>query len=220
MTDKIKFPYHLAGRIARELLDDFSRFCEPMGSEALRLETREATTSRTKAYCVIAGSLRRLKSEVGDIELVYVPKFGNACPPGEIFPKSMNLVDKNLLDAMDTGELVKRLNKNGQETFGGKIKLMTHVASGIPIDFFETTRESWWNYLVCRTGPAESNMRIAAAAQSMTPKWKWEPYSAGFKPVLADGESRDYDRQPHAVTSERDVFEFVGLEYRRPEDRA
>ena len=37
-------------------------------------------------------------------------------------------------------------------------------ASGIPVDFFATTEEAWFNYLVCRTGPAELNTRIASAA--------------------------------------------------------
>jgi DNA polymerase/3'-5' exonuclease PolX len=206
MTDKPKFPYHVAGPIARALLEDFKRFCEHGGLYG-------------GVYCMVAGSLRRLKSEVGDIELVYVPKIGMAQPQGEIFAKQMNLVDRNIMDALDTGELVKRLNVNGNETFGGKIKLLTHVASGIPVDFFETTKESWWNYLVCRTGPKESNTRIAMAAQAMNPKWKWEPYSPGFKPVHADGDKQDFGRSPIKVTSEREVFEFVGLPYLRPEDR-
>lgn len=66
---------------------------------------------------------------------------------------------------------------------------------------------SWHNYLVCRTGPADSNTRICMAAQERG--WKWNPYGAGFS---RDGEIR-------AMESEAEVFAFVGLPYAQPEER-
>jgi DNA polymerase/3'-5' exonuclease PolX len=90
---------------------------------------------------------------------------------------------------------------------------MRHVASGIPVDLFATTEACWHNYLVCRTGPAESNIRIAAAAKARG--WKWNPYGEGFSrggPLAGPEEAR-------ALRSEREVFEFVGLPYTEPEER-
>jgi DNA polymerase/3'-5' exonuclease PolX len=78
----------------------------------------------------------------------------------------------------------------------------------MPVDFFATIDTSWYNYLVCRTGSKESNMRIAQAAQDKG--WRWNPYGAGFSGP---------NGQTHQVTDERDVFEFVGLPYRDPWDR-
>jgi len=86
---------------------------------------------------------------------------------------------------------------------------MVHVPTGVPVDLFSATPAIWFNYLVCRTGPAESNLAIAQAAQALG--WRWNPYGSGFC-NLTTGDC-------HSVASEREVFEFVGLPYREPSDR-
>jgi DNA polymerase/3'-5' exonuclease PolX len=48
-------------------------------------ELVEALTPRCEQIC-IAGSLRRGKSEVGDIEILYVPRRGLVRRAGEFFP--------------------------------------------------------------------------------------------------------------------------------------
>lgn len=155
-------------------------------------------------YCLperfcIAGSVRRLRPQVGDLELLYIPR----APLLEVsFDDALDL-------ALRTGRLSRRENKVGRDTWGPLIKLARHVATGLPVDLFAATPENWWNYLVCRTGPKESNLRIATAARLRG--WKWEPYSSGF--VREDGSER------YAARSEAEVFEFVGLKYVAPEDR-
>jgi hypothetical protein len=57
----------------------------------------------------------------------------------------------------------------------------------------------WWNYLVCRTGPKESNIAISSAAKKRG--WDWNPYGSGFS---RNGRIVE-------MKSERDVFKFVGL---------
>ncbi|MGN6643580.1 MAG: hypothetical protein ACTHKU_11340, partial [Verrucomicrobiota bacterium] len=85
--------------------------------------------------------------------------------------------------------------------------LMRHKETGLPVDLFAATPENWFNYLVCRTGPADSNTRICMAAQARG--WKWNPYGVGF--------SRGDEIQ--AVASEEEVFAFVGLPFEKPEGR-
>lgn len=170
----------------------------------------------------VAGSLRRRKPEVGDIELLYIPRFGPGRRPGELVDSDdVNQVDLLLKILLDTGVLEKRLNVKGAETWGPQIKLARHVPSGIPVDLFSTGATSWWNYLVCRTGPAESNTRIATEARQRG--WKWEPYSDGFskvKPELRNsGEEGPSGTDRYAVACEKDVFEFVGLPYGEPWER-
>jgi DNA polymerase/3'-5' exonuclease PolX len=156
----------------------------------------------------IAGSLRRHKPDVGDIEILYVPVVREEPDPDDLFAtRETNLADGRIMLLERTGVLARRQNALGREMFGPRNKLMVHVASGIPVDLFATNVESWWNYLVCRTGPAESNTRIASAAKRMG--WKWAPYSAGF---ARDGEM-------HRVDSESAVFAFVGLPYMEPRNR-
>lgn len=182
-----RFPFHVAGRISMELLNALQPHCEQI---------------------TVAGSLRRLKADVGDIEILYVPRFGQVT--GEsLFPSTDNLADRAIEGMLAAGWLAKRKNIKGATMWGDQNKLAVHVASGIPVDLFATTAASWFNYLVCRTGPADSNKRIAAAAQAKG--WTWKPYSPGFT-RLSDGEQR-------AVTSEEEVFQFVGLPYQKPQDR-
>jgi len=160
--------------------------------------------------CRIVGSVRRGKKEVGDIEILYVPKTVMKRGPGEMFESEHDAVALVLKELQDSGMLDKRKNADGCLTWGPQIKLARHIATGIPVDLFATNEASWWNYLVCRTGPADLNARIAVMAKARG--WKWEPYSSGFR-------SLGNPDEVHAVKSEREVFEFVGMKYVEPEKR-
>lgn len=164
----------------------------------------------------IAGSIRREKPDVGDIEILYIPKTSTRQVPGDMFAsETVNLVDAWLQDKMKEGLLAKRPSVIGNFSYGPKIKLMWYTPTGIPIDFFSTPEESWWNYLVCRTGSADTNKRIAERAQGMGQTWK--PYSPGFlRRVEVEGPEQ-FEIEP--MHSEKEVFAWVGLPYLEPKDR-
>jgi DNA polymerase/3'-5' exonuclease PolX len=148
---------------------------------------------------------------VGDVEILYIPRFEDR--RRDMFALSpANLADEAIEALLLTGVLRKRPSKTKTFAWGVKNKLALH-RSGIPVDLFAATPENWFNYLVCRTGPADSNTRIAMEAQKRG--WKWNPYGNGFSRggVLAG------PPEEHVVRSERDVFEFVGLPYAEPEER-
>lgn len=159
---------------------------------------------------LVAGSLRRRKAEVGDIELVFIPRT-------EPFPVSLfeigerSLADPLLEALVRDGVLEKRRNSAGAVAWGQWNKLARHVRTGVPIDFFAATAATWWNYVVCRTGPVSSNVAIATAAQRRG--WKWNPYGEGFSRAIGLG------REVHPIASEREVFEFDGLPYKEPWER-
>jgi len=162
---------------------------------------------------IVAGSLRRRKAEVGDVEVLFVPRVAEY--RAGLFAEDLrrvSLADDCLAGLISAGVLAKRPNSNGGFAWGEKNKLAIHVASGIPVDFFTATEANWFNYLVCRTGPGESNIRIASAAQARG--WKWNPYGEGFSRVSGLG------TEVYRVASERDVFEFVGLDFKDPWERA
>lgn len=187
---KTKFPRAAALAVAKEL-------CDVLRPVAERL--------------IVAGSLRRRKAEVGDVEILFVPKL--KAVPFDLFGTvvQMSLVEDALADLLEGGVLAKRKNVNGSEMWGAKNMLAVHVASGIPVDLFAATEANWWNYLVCRTGPGESNIAIASAAQAMG--WKWNPYGAGFSRQIG------LTTEERVVGSEREVFEFVGLPFKEPWER-
>jgi DNA polymerase beta thumb len=165
---------------------------------------------------MIAGSLRRQKQLVSDIEILFISRVTRVKDPQDLFGDgaAVELSAANLaIDALlDSGLIVKRPNKNGYFTWGPENKLAIHVASGIPVDFFATTEEKWWNALVVRTGPKELNKRIAGAALRMG--WEWHAYGSGF--TRGEGKS-SIDRV--IAKSEHDVFHHVGLPYQEPKDR-
>lgn len=191
VIEKPKFPRASALAVVRELLPWLRPWCDELR---------------------VAGSLRRGRAEVGDVEIVFVPRM-EPLPALDMFAPSplRPLTDAVFAGLLSAGLIVKRANVIGSEMWGEKNKLARHAASGIPVDFFATTSECFWNYLVCRTGGARTNVAICNAA--IAKGWKWNPYGEGFSRAAGLG------RECHAVASEREVFEFVGLPWLEPEDR-
>lgn len=159
---------------------------------------------------IVAGSLRRRKAEVGDVEILYIPKFEPRPNTQDFFagPISTNLVDELLEKLLAAGTLAKRTNMLDSEMWGPKNKYARHVASGIPVDLFSSREAIWFNYLVCRTGGAENNTAVASAAQRKG--WKWNPYGEGFTDANGDTVT---------VKAEREVFDLAGLKYLEPWER-
>lgn len=191
--------------------------CSPVGEKprfpnAVGMKVAAELCAALKPVCdrlIVAGSLRRRKPTVGDVEILYIGKTEVRQDPADMFASiTVNLADEAIAALEKSGVLERRKNVNGSEMYGPKNKLMRHRASGLPVDLFAATPENWWNYLVCRTGPADSNTRICMAAQDRG--WKWSPYASGFK---------DQHGEMIAVTSEREVFELVGLKYNKPKNR-
>lgn len=145
----------------------------------------------------IAGSIRRQKPDVGDIELLCIPKHGGL----------IDSLDRELQTLCFGGVLDFRLNKRGSRGYGPKNKLMLHVPSGIGVDVFSTDEECWPVSLVVRTGGKVTNQRIAMAA--IRKGWRWHAYGSGFSTPQGDV----------VCASEREVFELVGLPYREPWER-
>jgi DNA polymerase/3'-5' exonuclease PolX len=201
MSDGRRFPWERAKAVAKELCDALRPACERMVSG--------------EPYLIVAGSMRRRQPEVGDVEILFVPRVENLPDPQNLFPDAP-LVPVQMTDAIVSGwvsrwVLKKRQNAAGGYTWGPQNKLAVHIVSGIPVDLFQLTRENWFNGVVCRTGSKESNARIALAAQKRG--WQWNPYGAGFY------DASDPSRLVKRVGSEREVFEAVGLPFLEPKER-
>ena len=145
----------------------------------------------------IAGSIRRRKPDVGDIEILCIPRFDGGA----------DSLDRRVQGLMFQGVLIYRLNKLGRKVYGPKNKLMLHVPSRIGVDIFSTAEECWPVSLVVRTGGKVTNQRIATAA--IRKDWHLQAYGAGFSTPQGD----------IVCKSERDVFEFAGLRYLEPWER-
>lgn len=183
-----KWPLAEAKRIASEIVPLLAPFCE-------RIE--------------IAGSIRRRRPQVGDIEILCIPKIEER-PDGLFDLISCDLLNEECDKLLAGGTLAKRIGKNGSTSWGPKNKLGVYVPMGIPIDIFSTDQACWWNALVVRTGGKQNNLIITTTA--MRRGERFEAYGSGFS------RSRD-DQHIYTTTSERDVFDHLGLPYLEPHQR-
>jgi DNA polymerase/3'-5' exonuclease PolX len=161
---------------------------------------------------MIVGSVRRAKKSVSDIELLYIPRFEDLPDPGDLFGTKIptNMADQILSKLIAGGMLGARPDKHGLPRWGPFNKHGVHLPTGIPIDLFSATAETWACQLVCRTGSSKSNIAIALAAQGK--ELKWQPYGVGF-------EHRHTGEQRITCTTEAEVFEAVGLTCKEPHER-
>jgi DNA polymerase/3'-5' exonuclease PolX len=190
------------------------RFRFPLGRATSLAKKFVEVLSPHCARIEIVGSIRRQKPFVKDIELLLVSLPGSIKDPSDFFGHSVpRLAAAIALDQLlKDGIIVKRPNVKGHISWGDENKLALHVKSEIPVDFFFTTAEKWFNSLVVRTGPKQSNQAIAQAA--INKGWHWHAYGDGF--TRNDGK-HTIDR--HRVESEADCFHFVNLPYVAPEKR-
>jgi DNA polymerase/3'-5' exonuclease PolX len=162
---------------------------------------------------MIAGSLRRKRPYVGDIELVFVPVLTQL--PNDIFEavfqpaKVRDMAHEALTQELEKGRIRKRFSKDGHSAWGPSNKLAYDPDTMIPMDLFATTRENFPMLLAIRTGGKQSNINLACAAQRRG--WKLKPYEGGYQ-NRRTGEF-------HLCPDEEDVFRFVGIQYAPPTHR-
>jgi DNA polymerase/3'-5' exonuclease PolX len=114
----------------------------------------------------IAGSVRRLKPEPHDLEIVAIPKieereardlFG-----GQVGVHRVNVFEIVLAELLARGEweFDPLLKRNGP-----KYKRLRHVASGMCCDVFLATPAGWGGALAIRTGPADFSQGLVTLAR-------------------------------------------------------
>lgn len=188
MTDKPRFPNALGMVVAAEICAALKPVCKKL---------------------VVAGSLRRRKPTIGDVEILYVGEFETRQHPEDMFASiNVNLADEAIAKLESSGVLERRKNVNGSTMYGPKNKFMRHVASGIPVDLFSTTSENWFVSLVIRTGSKEMNLKLTDGAIKLGRTLN--AYGSGV--TLEDG-------RVMPATSEQQVFSLCNVPYREPHER-
>ena len=137
----------------------------------------------------IAGSIRRGLGTVKDIEIVCLPD-------GR---KGRNKIGMHLLS---TGKIVK-----GQMS-GRYVKA---IYKGYKVDIFLPQEFDYYRILAIRTGSAAYSKRIANA-------WKDKGY-VGTENGLQEVSKRGHMLQSPTWKSEREFFEWLGMEYLKPINR-
>jgi DNA polymerase/3'-5' exonuclease PolX len=159
----------------------------------------------------VAGSIRRQRPEVKDIEIVCVPSWGTN--PANLLPDHKN--DLNVLWHYATSVLQTRVEwiKPGvSELIRWTIKPDGKYWRGwlpeekIKLDLFLATPENFGLILAIRTGPAKFSEALVTHAK----------YNTRYRVV--DGYLRN-DAVARPIFDERELFDVLGLEYVEPHER-
>lgn len=163
----------------------------------------------------IAGSIRRLKAEVGDIEIVCLPK---------------KIVLKNKMFGYDEGTMVEPLFDKLVNEFGVVIKgntdgryMQIELHNGIKLDLFMPSPHDYYRQYAIRTGSAEYSRLIANAWNDLG--WVGTPDGLRLRHECVQlARSRWHcnvqnPTLPPVWQSEEDFFQWLGKEWIEPKFR-
>jgi DNA polymerase/3'-5' exonuclease PolX len=156
----------------------------------------------------IAGSIRRRKETVKDVEIVLIPKTEPTGMFGDGPPASLQF--QLVQEWASVGVFRHRLDKNGRPACGPRFQRL--IFEGMPLDVFCVLPPAQWGLILAiRTGPWEFSKRM------MTPKHLGGMLPMGCK--VQDGQLWDR-QQPIPLPEEEDVFRHLGMDWIEPEARA
>ncbi len=150
----------------------------------------------------IAGSLRRKKADVGDIEIV--------CVPGSILNYQLSLFSAVKPDYRLESILARLIYTRGWKVIKNGQYLKQNDIGPTMLELYITTPEKWGCIYTIRTGSAEFSHRLVTHKSQ-----------GGLCPSylrFADGRIWDGSRALD-TPEELDVFRALGLEYIEPEER-
>jgi len=158
----------------------------------------------------IAGSIRRRKEEVKDIEIVAVPRFG---PARDLFGQDPENLLFNWAQRIEREGRIAWIKPGTSEIIRwplserGKCWRGLLVKANVKIDLFLTTRETWGATYLIRTGSSDFNIRVVGEVARKT----------GHR--FADGKLLDRNLRPVHVPEEIDVFQALEMSYADPWER-
>jgi DNA polymerase/3'-5' exonuclease PolX len=161
---------------------------------------------------VIAGSLRRGKADVKDIELLVIAKrgvseglFGDLPGRNLLYDWAMKVKADGKMRWIKTGTNDIEDWKLDPE---GKYWRGLHVRTNIKVDVWLVTPETWFPQLVIRTGCAQFSHQLMIVAER-----------AGF--LFYEGRVLSKTDSTHkpVINSEQELFELLGIGWLEPEQR-
>jgi len=137
----------------------------------------------------IAGSIRRKKPEVKDIEIVAIPK-----------PYEIGLFETGIATVINKWQKVK-----GELPCKYTQRILQ---DGIKVDIFFAVPENWGLIYAIRTGSADYSFKVLAAG------WVAQGYKSIDGHLFHLSNNKRYD-----VREEKDLFARAGVKYCEPEER-
>ncbi len=162
--------------------------------------------------CDIAGSIRRGRPEVNDVDLVILPK---APVQGISFVQAIK----------DRCKQRCRVTTDGDQNFICAMRLKDKSEFQLDIffahngtdDMFAPKPTNYGSLLLCRTGSKDHNKRLCGIAKQRDMKWSpYEGLLAGGEWVFKGQEDEYIGGQVIASETEEQIFEALGLKWIPP----
>lgn len=154
----------------------------------------EGVKNKLSPFCLrleVAGSIRRERPFVNDIDLVVIPS--------------------------DQGQFIGTLQSLGKITMGGQ-KLIRCQMPGITLDVYIATPETWATLLLIRTGSKVHNIRLCTLAKTKGMVLHADG-SGLYRSITRTSLFGSYAAEERVADTEASIFEALGLKYREPEER-
>jgi len=173
------------------------------------VEIALAVLKRLQSACeriCIAGSIRRHKPNVKDVEIVYIPCYQEE--QVDMFTwEPVPATERRIRELVGSGflEFDTEVKRDGP-----KYKRLIHVASSMTIELFRANPDNWGLIVALRTGPAEFNKLLVT-----------KPWGGGAMPAhlsMRDGYLWGQDGRIDTPT-ETAFFETIQLPYWSPWER-
>jgi DNA polymerase (family 10) len=146
---------------------------------------------------VIAGSIRRRKSLVHDIDIVLIPASSDV--PGTPFKFDVDFFPNGVIDAIAANFDDVEVIKKGPALSQIKMK-------GIPVDLYASNEDEWGVHLLRWTGSQEHNIMLCMRAKEKGYRLR---ISRG---LISNG-------KVIAARSEEDIFDALDMDYVEPWER-
>src|SRR5205823_8288906 len=182
-VSKTKRPLREAERIAAAIVADLAPSC---------------------ARIQVAGSVRRRKEVIGDIEIVAIPRYA---PAGLFGDCTANLLWEHL-HASDAYRFTKGDHANGRY-----YQLALPLHAGLQLDLFLAQPDNWGLTLLVRTGSA-------AFSTAMLVRWKRRQGLGRAQPGSVDGRLVTRNGRAVPTPEEETVFQLLGMQPVPPERRS
>ena len=160
-------------------------------AEAYAIALNVLEQLRPHCYRVeIAGSIRRKKADVGDIEIVAIPK-----------PYSTGLFESGIATVVNNWEKIKGELEYGKTKYTQRI-----LPEGIKLDLFFAEDGNWGQILAIRTGSADYSHSVLAKG------WMRQGFKSEGGYLFKEGER-------YEIKKEEDLFEMIGIPFIEAEKR-
>jgi DNA polymerase/3'-5' exonuclease PolX len=202
-AEKTKYSYGQVRPVADQIVSSLKPFCE-------KIE--------------VAGSLRREKAMIGDIEIVAIPK--RIVQPGlmDDVSKSENELHRHLDYLVDQQKIAKHKDARNRPSWGKKLRkfvVTTSKGHRFKVDLFMCEEENWGNTMLIRTGSKDFS-RWMVTRQDV----RYNDLHHGAMPDdmrHRDGrlweyteDDEDYDWRALPIKTEWDFFDAIHLPYIPP----